>query len=145
MQNRKKLIEELLESVHTIKHNFVLDSHSFSDNAQVTYSQWIVLRVVRQYGGIGIKEIASKLGITSSAATQLVDGLAKRGYLKREESPEDRRALKISLSDKGQEKISGMKTRSLERLSSIFDVFDDVELAKYCELNKKIVNKMLGR
>ncbi len=145
MLDRAKLVEELIESIHAIKHKFVLDSQSFPDENQITFSQLVVLRIASQYDGIGIKEIAGKLGITSSAATQLVDRLAKKGYLKREGSLEDRRALKIGLSDKGEGKINALRMRSLEKLSSVFDVFDDAELAKYCELNKKVVNNILDR
>ena len=125
--------------------NLCLIVNSFPDSNQITFSQLVVLRIASQYDGIGIKEIAAKLSITSSAVTQLVDGLAKKGYLKREGSPEDRRALKIGLSDQGKEKINALRIKSLEKLSSIFDVFDDEELAKYCELNKKIADKILSR
>jgi len=31
----------------------------------------------------------------------------------------------------------------MKNLEKLFDVFDDEELLKYCELNKKIINRIL--
>jgi DNA-binding MarR family transcriptional regulator len=143
--DRSKLIGELIESFHAIKHELMLDSNSFSGSAQITFSQLVVLRIASQFDGISIKEIAAKLSITSSAVTQLVDGLVKKGHLKREGSREDRRTLKICLSEQGKEKIHALRIKSLEKLVSIFDVFTDEELLKYCQLNRKIADKILKR
>jgi DNA-binding MarR family transcriptional regulator len=145
MTDRARLIGEIIESLHAVRHKFVPDSRSFSDANQITFSQLVVLRIISRHDGIGIKELAGNLGITSSAATQLVDGLDKKDYLKREGSSEDRRALKIGLSDKGKEKIDSLRTQNLKKLFSVFEVLDDDELVEYCDLNKKIADKLLGR
>ncbi len=145
MLDRAKLIEGFIESFQAIKNKLMLDRFPFPDSDQITFSQTIILNIVSQYDGISIKEIASKLSITSSAVTQLVDGLVKKGYLKRGESLEDRRALEISLSEQGKDKIYAFRMRILDKLTSILDVFDDEELVKYCELNRKIADKILSR
>jgi DNA-binding MarR family transcriptional regulator len=144
MLDRAKLIEELLESFHAIRHKLVIGSHSFTDG-QISLSQLVVLRIVSQEDGISIKDISGKLGITSSAVTQLVDGLVNREYLKREGSLEDRRALRLFLSAQGKVMIETMRLKGLKKLFSIFNALDDEEFAKYCELNKKIVGNILSR
>jgi MarR family 2-MHQ and catechol resistance regulon transcriptional repressor len=145
MTDRAKLAGEIIESFHAIKNKFVLDGKSFRGDNQITFSQLIVLRIARNHDGINIKDIADRLGVTSSAITQLVDALVRKGYLKREGSPEDRRALKISISEEGMEKISTIRMWGLEKLIAVFDVLNDDELAEYCELNKKIVGEILHR
>jgi DNA-binding MarR family transcriptional regulator len=145
MADRDKLIEGLIEDFHAIRHKLVLDGQLFSDENQITLSQLIVLRIAAKYDGISIKKIAGKLGITSSAVTQLVSGLVNKGYLKREGSEVDRRSLRVGVSGQGREKIEALKIQGLEKLTSMFDVFDDEELEKYCELNKKIADRILSR
>lgn len=144
MANRAELIEEIIKSIHAIKHKAAQYNQSISDDTRISLSQLIVLHIASRHEGAGIKDIAGKLGITSSAVTQLVDVLARKGYMKREGSPDDRRALKISLSDEGKKKIRTLRMRGLKELSGVFDVLDDDELEKYCELNKKIVDRILS-
>jgi DNA-binding MarR family transcriptional regulator len=138
--DRKEQIGELLANLNALRRMVMRYRDSYLKQRNITYSQAWVLHVVREHDGIGLKEIAGLLGITSSAATQLADTLVKRGYLSRERSPEDRRALKVRLSDQGKKQVDVLQMKNLEKL---FDVFDDEELLKYCELNKKIINRIL--
>ncbi len=46
-------------------------------------------------------EVAERLGVTASAATQLVDRLERRGLLRRTRDPEDRRAVVLVLTPSG--------------------------------------------
>lgn len=50
-------------------------------------------------------ELAAHLGVTKQAGTQLVDELARLGYLTRGVHPHDRRARTVRLTDKGQDCI----------------------------------------
>jgi DNA-binding MarR family transcriptional regulator len=138
--DRKGQIGELLANLNALRRMVMRYRDSYLQQRNLTYSQLWVLHVVKEHDGIGVKEIADLLGITSSAVTQLVDTLVKRGYLSRERSSEDRRALKVRLSDQGQKQVEVKQMKNLEKL---FAVFDDEELLQYCELSKKIINRIL--
>ena len=49
----------------------------------------------------GVSDIGSALGITSAAASQMLERLVQHGLIERTEDPNDRRAKKIALTDKG--------------------------------------------
>ena len=53
-------------------------------------------------GGVPLSVLVKELGVTKQAAGQLVDTLVLRGYLQREEDPEDRRKLSITLTKRGE-------------------------------------------
>jgi DNA-binding MarR family transcriptional regulator len=55
------------------------------------------------HGERGQNDLASDLGITSSASTALVDRLERRGLAERFAHPSDRRRVLVRLSDKGHE------------------------------------------
>jgi DNA-binding MarR family transcriptional regulator len=60
----------------------------------------------------GVSDIGDHLGVTSAAASQLLDGLVQRGLIVRAEDPEDRRAKRIALTEEGRQVIDdGMKGR----------------------------------
>lgn len=57
---------------------------------------------VHRIGSCGVTEIGEHLGVTSAAASQLLDRLVEQGLVERSEDPEDRRVKRIKLTEKGQ-------------------------------------------
>jgi DNA-binding MarR family transcriptional regulator len=51
----------------------------------------------------GVGEIASQMGVSNAAASQLVDKLVQHGLVERTEDPDDRRAKRLSLTPKGRQ------------------------------------------
>ena len=141
--DRKKLIEKILENINAIKREIATEMHIFFNEKSITHSQWTVLYFVKKNRNINIKDLANLLDTTSSAATQIVDGLVNKGLLSRRRNPDDRRTLKIELSEKSKNQFDSIKNKSFKMLSSLFDVLDNDELSKYCELNNKIASKIL--
>ncbi len=147
MADRKKQIEDIIECMHSIKRKLASEGGYFTDvkAKRITPSQWFVLLMVARNKNIGVKEIAGLIGITSSAVTQLISELVKKGYLLRKGKPADRRALSIVLSDKSKKQIHSMKKQGVEKLIAFFSVLSDNELTAYCELNKKIAGNILNK
>ncbi|EKS67549.1 MULTISPECIES: MarR family transcriptional regulator [Caballeronia] len=68
-------------------------------------------------------DIAREYGIDASAVTRLIDRLEKRGLLSRVRSEEDRRVVRLALTDEGHataEKIPAIFTRVLDNLLAGF-------------------------
>ncbi|MEI6499270.1 MAG: MarR family transcriptional regulator [bacterium] len=143
MTDRKEIITNIGNQFQSLKRK-MMALHCFDDQKfHITPAQWHVLFVVRENDGISSKEIAINLNISSSAATQLIDSLVAKDFLVRESDSDDRRALKIHLSDSSKSFVSKMKSRSFERLDQIFKALSDEELEKYFVLNQKIVENFL--
>ena len=142
MNNRRKIVEEITEDLYSIRRKMASETHSLFDEMQITHPQWIVLHHVKRSNIISIKDLANLLNITSSAATQIVDGLVKRELLLRKRNKEDRRILDIELSGKAISKFDSIKSTSFSTLSALFDVLDDGELKKYRDLNNKIASRI---
>jgi DNA-binding MarR family transcriptional regulator len=47
--------------------------------------------------------LVRELGVSKQAASQLIDTLVLRGYLRRETNPEDRRRVTVELTDRGRD------------------------------------------
>jgi MarR family transcriptional regulator, organic hydroperoxide resistance regulator len=145
MDTRRKQVEEILESIYAIRHKLAAEMHFYFDKVYVTHSQWLVLHIAKKRKNISMKDLAKLLDITSSAATQIVDGLVNKELLVRKSNPDDRRALELELSEKAKEHFESLKNKSLKTMESFFDVLDNDELSKYLELNKKIIGKILSK
>jgi DNA-binding MarR family transcriptional regulator len=143
MLDRKRQIEGILESFQATKQKLMKITHVISDHGQIPYSQWMVLHIIYHNEGIGIKELSHMLGISSSAATQLVNNLVKKGTLVCEKSAEDHRALKIRVAKNTKELLEVARTQAFQKIKLVFDTLSDEELEQLSKLSKKVADNIL--
>jgi len=80
----------------------VQDFLAYTRQAGLTMPQLITLiRLYHNKGGCGVSDIGEHLGVTSAAASQMIDRLVNLGLLARTEDPQDRRAKQITLTSQG--------------------------------------------
>jgi DNA-binding MarR family transcriptional regulator len=106
----------------------------------ITMTQMIILNLVENYKDISIKKLAERMDITSSAATQQVNILVKKGFLVREESSVDRRLVNIRISEELDKKMEDIKATLLEQLYPLFSEITDEELEIVHRFTDKIVD-----
>ncbi len=69
---------------------------------ELNYSQYLVLKLLAKYGVQTPGDLARWLDHNAGAMTRLLDRLEDKGYLRRQPHTEDRRALRIDLTEAGQ-------------------------------------------
>ena len=143
MQDRKEQIAGLVDNLRAVYKGMVKFGPSFLNELNITYTQLIILGLVRENEGMSVKKLAGTMGTTSSAATQQINNLVKRGYLVREESNADRRLVRIRLSSEMDKQVEAIDARFVEQFSAFFVRISDEELAEYCRLTAKIANQVL--
>lgn len=67
----------------------------------LTYPQYLVMVVLWEHEGVGIKDIAERLQQDSGSITPLVKRLEAEGYLLRDRDPNDERNRVLTLTAKG--------------------------------------------
>ena len=73
----------------------------------------------------GIADIGDELGVTSAAVSQMIDRLVQQKLIARTENPDDRRAKRIELTEKGARVVhecTEARQRWLESLSSAMSI-----------------------
>ena len=93
----------------------VLENHSTSE---LTMPQYRVLGLLSS-GHERATELASKLAVTKPTLTSLIDGLVERGYVAREATAGDRRAVRIVITPAGRAAADAAG-------QALRDVLDDV-------------------
>ena len=73
----------------------------FLDRYGLTYTQYIALLALWEYGPMHLDELGEKLMLDSGTLTPLLKKLEDKSYLIREKDPEDKRNLILSVSEKG--------------------------------------------
>ena len=67
---------------------------------QLTFPQTIALYIIPDQG-IEMSVLSKKIGIDLSTLSRLVNGLEKRGFVKRETSKKDKRIIEVLLKEEG--------------------------------------------
>ena len=84
----------------------------FAKSTGLSMPQFGLLMQMHHKGPCGMSQVSERFEITPAAASQLVDKLVQNGFIQREEDPNDRRAKRLNLTDKGRELIQrGMQER----------------------------------
>jgi DNA-binding MarR family transcriptional regulator len=138
MSNRKEIIEELLHSIHAMRHQLWGKHSGSKKHIDITPAQGFALRYIASNKTASVKEIAEALHVTSSAATQLIDVLAEKDYVIRKEDENDRRSVTLSLSSKATQLFEEFKAQGVSHMVELLAPLSDEELAKYADLTKKI-------
>ncbi|MEX0649088.1 MAG: MarR family transcriptional regulator [Balneolaceae bacterium] len=107
-------------------------------DAGLTVSQFGTLETLLHLGPLNQRAIGEKLLKSGGNVTMVVDNLERCGYVKREKDPNDRRAVLIHLTGKGETFIKDFFPKHLEKIKAEFSVLSESEKKELSELCKKI-------
>lgn len=83
---------------------------------QLSFSQVAALHIIDSEGVVYINDISSRLNLSMSATSRMVDELVKKDLIERKEDQENRRAKSLSLTLKGKKFMDNL---SVERVTII--------------------------
>jgi DNA-binding MarR family transcriptional regulator len=88
---------------------------------------------------ITMGELSRMLDVPFSRATHLVDGFVKAGYARRLDDPDDRRVVRVELTDSGKQLMETINEFVSQRFLRILDAFTDEEQDQMIALVRKFV------
>jgi DNA-binding MarR family transcriptional regulator len=104
-----------------------------------TPAQIGILVLIARGGAQNLKDLAARLRMSSSAATQLVDGLVEERMLTRTEDPADRRRILLALTASGRRKLDQAKKRRMDSFAKLLAPLTESELVDWKRLQRKII------
>ena len=81
----------------------------------VTIGQWYFLRVLWEEDGLTQRELSQRVGMMEPTTVTALNGMEKRGYVKRVRNVTDRRKVNIFLTEKGR----ALKSRLLPHAADV--------------------------
>ena len=74
----------------------------FADkNVDLSFTQYLILKKSHELGAVSATELARAVELDGGAMTRQLDHLERKGYLRRTPHAQDRRALRIELTEAG--------------------------------------------
>ena len=98
-----KLENQLCFPLYVASKEIVRKYQPILDKHELTYTQYIVLMDLWEYGTQSVKEIGERIYLDSGTLTPLLKKLEKKGLLKRVKDPKDERSVLIELTKEGKE------------------------------------------
>jgi len=114
-----------------MKQIFLTPASSTEAQNEVTWAQQKVLMLLHEHGPMKMSDVARNISVTMPAATAIVDKMVRAGQVQREPDPQDRRVIRIVLSDAGRQLlVECMQTQS----RCFEEVLENLDAAKREEL-----------
>lgn len=116
----------------------VLLERRFAD-ADISFTQWIALKVVRDNTVSNPGELARELNITTGATTRLIDTLEDRGLMVRDRSGDDRRVIGLKVSPKGNAMIQVIAPMVVGGWNTLVADFEQGEVDQFAALLSRLL------
>jgi DNA-binding MarR family transcriptional regulator len=110
----------------------------------LTITHWVILINLRDGVAMTGADLCTQLRHDSGALTRLIDQLESRGLVERERSREDRRAVRLRLTDTGTEMLQTLLPQVVERLNVVLRDFSRAEVAEFLRLLTKFIGSLDG-
>jgi DNA-binding MarR family transcriptional regulator len=95
----------------------------------VTMAQAKLLYVVATAGALSMSEIAARLGVTVSTSSGAVERLVELGLLARSDDPNNRRQVRVSVTEMGSTTLGQLRELSSRPLRTLLERVNDDDLA----------------
>ncbi|MGV3489642.1 MAG: MarR family winged helix-turn-helix transcriptional regulator [Tuberibacillus sp.] len=105
-------------------------------NFNLSGPQLHLLNLLESNGHIRMSDLSEELGISQSAATALADRMIKGNYISRARSEDDRRVVKLVITDEGRkllETFSASRDQALEKFISKLTPEEKAEFVRLCQ------------
>lgn len=126
-----------------LMHQFLHNAHVFAATVQeimgekylretvegeISVPQLELLRLIERNGNHQVREIASFMGVSQAAASKNVDKLVRLGLVARVVQESDRRAVSLSLTQRGRNIIHRYEELKTAKLNRVLGVFSEAEV-----------------
>ena len=117
-----------------------LESHSLKHikDAGLTVSQFGVLETLLHLGPLQQSVISEKLLKSGGNITMVIDNLEKQELIRRVTNPEDRRCVRVHLTDKGRDMIASVFHEHVAFVASIMSTLSNDEQELLASLCRKL-------
>lgn len=135
---------EIIQSFVTINKALTKFTQQNAASLGLTLPQMGILNTIFSAPGITLKEITEKLFISKSTVSVSVDDLVKTGLVERKSSVDDRREIKLKVTNKGKElsRKSCDNALSYKAMLLALEKISEDEIQSLIRIHKKLLAQL---
>lgn len=124
-------------------HHSMRNMLRFSRRSGLSMSQIGALYHIKDECCSGVSNLGDRLGVTSAAASQLLDRLVQQGLVSRSEDPDDRRVKKFVMTSKGKQLVQQSIHARLDWLNELSEKFTADEKDQVSDALRILIEKSM--
>jgi len=121
----KKFADDLSSLTFNMQKICNLKEMFFCKSINLTPIEFRCLRYLYNDNFLRVNELAKKMDLTPPRVTTLLNSLEKKEYIKRDISPNDRRIIKVALTNKGEQFAKEITDKYIDFHKEILDLVED--------------------
>jgi DNA-binding MarR family transcriptional regulator len=138
-ETRQQLIGDLFEKIRCLCKDFSKGKGHLFEEHKLSRSEGEILFIVaHEERGVSASFLAKSLNVTHGAITQFIDSMITKGLIIKEHDTQDKRSVRIKLSEKAIEDFKTFERTHFYKISQIFDELDNDEIRMLSNLLGKI-------
>lgn len=99
------LVQTLSEWLHIVMRHSMRDFMLYAKAHNYSMAQLNAMFRIHYKGACGVSDLGEEMGVTSAAASQMLERLVQQGLAVRAEDPQDRRNKLVTLTPAGQQMV----------------------------------------
>jgi DNA-binding MarR family transcriptional regulator len=132
---RNELAEQMADLTYELLENCQVKIERTAEKLHLTVAEFKLLRSLQEGEMLSAGALAKRMGLSSSRITRIIDGLLKKGMVKKEAGGKDRRIVDITLT------AEGMAARS--QLKAMYvSVHEDIIKLLPSDAGESVINAM---
>jgi DNA-binding MarR family transcriptional regulator len=116
---KQRLVAELGEQFRINGINDIAFDQVVADRLGINRTDLNCLDVIERHGGVTAGELATESGLTTGAVTAVLDRLESKGYVRRVRDTEDRRRVKVEVTQEFIDIVQGIWAPLIEEWNEL--------------------------
>lgn len=137
-------IKDYVEKFEKLMPGFMKVFHSNDNNwleeLNITIAQCVVLQNLADNDNCKMSDLSESIGVTMGNITGMIDRIEKEDLVKRVADSEDRRIIRVQLTQKGNEVVKKIFNRKRKNLTSVLSKLSDSDRINLLKIMEKIAN-----
>jgi DNA-binding MarR family transcriptional regulator len=131
MTERQALLEELMRELPTPTPSQAMRYMRHWPGGRISLIHINVISLLETDGPQPMRALAEALDVSQASATGIVDRMEQRGLVERRRDEEDRRIVRVVLTDGGRQLVEGVAQERHEHMRMLLEEFTDEELQAF--------------
>lgn len=140
-KQRTQLLEAIMSEMSELHRCFATNRDTFLATFKLSRPQMELLFSLKK-GPLSTGVLAKQFSVSSSAISQMVDQLERKGLVLRVQSEDDRRVTKVQLAEDATEQFKKLRRELTDHISSKFADVSNSEFAQLLKILTKITTNI---
>ena len=117
-------------------------THLSHEEKAATLLQFSALKFIRDNKNTTVSDLAEKLQLSKSSATQLSERLVKSSSVKRINDTSDRRIVRLEITEAGREQIVELKRKMIEKMKKVFSKIPAKDIRELIRIHNDLIETL---